>query len=163
MTETEILEHIESGQLFGAVEVDLHVPPHLKEHFQEMPPIFKNITVTVDDIGDYMRDFLKQANRTFKDTKYLIGSMFASKILLITPLLKWYMAHGLVVTKIHQIIEFSPKKAFENFANEVSDDRRAGDKDPDYQAIADTSKLIGKFFIWKLQCLLEFSFQCGIF
>ena len=104
MTQNEVLEHIKSGRIFGAVEVDLHVPEHLKPHFQEMPPIFKNVNVTKADIGDYMQDYLKRKERTFKDTRYLIGSMFATKILLITPLLKWYMSHGLIVTKIYQVV-----------------------------------------------------------
>ena len=146
MTQQEVLGYIENGDLFGVVEVDINVPVHLKEYFQEMPPVFKNINITEADIGDYMREFLKENKRTFKDTRYLIGSMFASKILLITPLLKWYLSHGLIVTKVYQVIEFSPKRAFQLFAANVSDDRRSGDRDPAYQAIADTSKLIGKHF-----------------
>ena len=103
MTENEVMEHIKNGRLFGTVEVDLYVPDHLKPHFQEMPPIFKNVNITSNDIGDFMRGYLKQTKRTFKDTRYLIGTMFASRILLITPLLRWYMSHGLLVTKIHQV------------------------------------------------------------
>ena len=102
MTEQEVLNNIRNDLIFGAVEVDLHVPNELKELFQEMPPIFKNVSVTSDDIGDFMRDYLKQSNKVFKETKYLIGSMFANKILLITPLLKWYMNKDLVVTRVHQ-------------------------------------------------------------
>ena len=49
------------------------------------------------------------------------------------------------IMKTNQVIEFSPKRAFERFANNVSDDRRVGDTDPDYQAIGDTSKLLGTF------------------
>ena len=143
MTQQEVLEYIKNEDLFGVVEVDIHVPEDLKEHFQEMPPVFKNIKITETDIGDHMRDFLKENKRTFKDTKYLIGSMFASKILLITPLLRWYISHGLIITRVYQVIEFSPKKAFQSFEKSVSDDRRAGDRDPAYKAIADTSKLIG--------------------
>ena len=155
MSQKDVLEHIINGKIFGAVEVDIHVPDHLKDHYQEMPPIFKNIKITENDIGDYMKDFLKQKNSSFKDTRYLIGSMFASKILLITPLLRWYLAHGLVVTKIYQVIEFRPIRCFERFANNVSDDRRAGDRDTNFKAIADTSKLIGKSI--KLQIALKLS------
>ena len=73
-----------------------------------------------------MREFLKESGQRFPNTRYLIGSMFGKKILLITPLLKWYLENGLVVTKVYQLIQFQPKKCFERFANQVSDDRRAG-------------------------------------
>ena len=50
---------------------------------------------------------------------------------------------GLEITKVYQIIEFDPKKCFECFANNVSDDRRGGDRNPAFKAVAETSKLIG--------------------
>jgi hypothetical protein len=39
------------------LEVDLHVPDHLKPTFAEMSPIFKNVEVSRDDIGDHMRQY----------------------------------------------------------------------------------------------------------
>ena len=81
-----------------------------------------------------------------KPTRYLIGSMWAEKILMITPLLTWYIKHGLEVTKIHQIIEFAPKSCFKAFADRVSNDRRNGDSDPALKVVAETSKLIGGYF-----------------
>ena len=126
LTETDIISMIKKGSLFGAVEVDIHVPDHLKAKFSEMTPIFKNVEVSVENIGTFMNSYLEESGKTFSPTKYLIGSMFGQKILLITPLLLWYLEHGLEVTKIHQIIQFRPIKCFEKFANQVSDDRRAG-------------------------------------
>ena len=143
MSKREILDHISKDEIFGAVEVDISVPDSLKDHFQEMPPVFKNTTISGDDIGDYMRDYLAHNNRTFKDTRYLIGSMFGVKILLITPLLKWYLEHGLIVTKVYQVIEFSPRRCFGEFVTNISNDRRSGDRDPDFKPIAESSKLAG--------------------
>ena len=126
LSEGEIIGLIKDGTIFGAVEVDIHVPENLKEHFAEMTPIFKNATVTKDDIGAYMKQYMEEAGVKFSDTRYLIGSMFGEKILLIAPLLRWYLEHGLVVTKVHQLIQFSPRRCFKPFADQVSNDRRAG-------------------------------------
>lgn len=147
MSEKEILSAIIKDQLFGVAEVDIHVPDNLKAHFQEMTPVFKNTVVKEADIGEFMQQYLKETGQKFNDRRYLIGSMFGLKILLITPLIKWYIAHGLVVTKIHQVIEFCPKRCFRKFADQVSDDRRGGDTDSSFKARAETSKLIGKFII----------------
>ncbi|XP_063687079.1 uncharacterized protein LOC134820563 [Bolinopsis microptera] len=146
MTKDRILEEILNGHLFGAVQCDLRVPDHLKAHYAEMPPIFKNTTVTADDIGEHMTEFLRSTGKSFKPTRYLIGSMFAEKILIITPLLIWYVQHGLEVTDIHQVIEFAPSRCFKSFADNVSEDRRAGDQDPALRVVAETSKLIGNSF-----------------
>ena len=131
---------------YTITQVDIRVPDELKPYFQEMTPIFKNTTVKKTDIGDFMTKFLDDSGRSFNDTRYLIGSMFAEKILIITPLLVWYLEHGLEVTRVYQLIEFNPARCFKDFADSVSDDRRAGDEDPNLKTIADTSKLIGNSF-----------------
>ena len=48
------------------------------------------------------------------------------------------------VTKVHQVVEFTPKECFKSFQNDVSEARRAGDVDKSKAIIADTMKLIGK-------------------
>ena len=122
------------------------MPDNLKPYFQEMTPIFKNTIVKRADIGCFMDDFLKNSGKSFVDTRYLIGSMFAEKVLIITPLLLWYLEHGLIVTRIYQLVEFNPIRCFKDFADNVSNDRRAGDQDPNLKTIADSSKLIGNSF-----------------
>ena len=143
MTQQEIIEHIQAGNIFGAVEVDIHVPDELKYFFSEMCPIFKNVTVKLDDIGEHMQDYISKSSQSFTERRYLIGSMFATKQLFITSLLQYYLKLGLKITKVHQVVEFSPKECFVEFANNVSDDRRAGDSNPELKVIGETSKLIG--------------------
>ena len=69
--------------------------------------------------------------------------MKARQILLATPLLKWYLNHGLEVTKIYQVIEYKPQRCFYQFVQDVSDARRQGDSDPCKFILADTRKLEG--------------------
>ena len=74
----------------------------------------------------------------------LISSYHADRILLISPLLKYYLNLGLEVTKVHFVVEFPDHKpCFQEFANRVSDARRQGDKDPNSDIIANTFKLVG--------------------
>ena len=101
MSEKDILSSIINGKIFGCAEVDINVPVHLKSYFEELTPIFKHGTVKFEDIGDHMQDYLKNHKVTFKQRNYLIGSMFATKILIITPLLCWYIEHGIVVSNIY--------------------------------------------------------------
>ena len=41
MDETLVLDLIKSNKIFGAVEVNIHVPENLKNYFEELTPIFK--------------------------------------------------------------------------------------------------------------------------
>ena len=72
----------------------------------------------------------------------LIGSYFGEKILLASPLIKWYLENGLEVTHIYQVLEYTPVPCFQPFGEAVSDARRAGDVDPNKAIIADTMKLV---------------------
>jgi hypothetical protein len=117
-------------KLFGALEVDLHVPDNLKFKFAEMPPIFKNVEVSRDDIGDHIRQYAVDHDIMSQPRKNLVGSMFGEKIMVISPLLKWYVEHGLKVTQIHQVVEYTPATCFQKFGEQVSEARRARDADP---------------------------------
>ena len=142
MTEDQILTAVMDDQLFGALEVDIKVPDHLNPTFAEMPPIFKNIEVTRDDIGDHMKTYAEERNVMNQPRKCLIGSMFGEKIMVISPLLKWYVEHGLKVTQIHQVVEYTPAACFQKFGDNISDARRTGDADPE-KTVAETRKLDG--------------------
>ena len=60
MTEQQILAAVIDGTLFGMEECDIHVPEHLQDHFAEMQPVFKNVTVTRDDICPFMRQYAEE-------------------------------------------------------------------------------------------------------
>jgi hypothetical protein len=69
--------------------------------------------------------------------------MKGEKILLYTPLLKWYLEHGLEITKFYKAITYTPKQCFKGIADDISNTRRAGDVDESMAIIAETMKLIG--------------------
>ena len=145
MSPEQILSEVRNERLFGCVEVDIRVPDHLKEKFSEMCPIFKNTEISRDDIGDFMKVYAEEHNIMTQPWRSLIGSMKGDKILLATPLLKWYLEHGLEATKVYQVVEFTPEPCFKPFGDAVSDARRAGDADPRKAIIADTMKLVSSY------------------
>ena len=73
----------------------------------------------------------------------LIGSYFGKKVFLITPLVKWYLEHGLKVTHVYEFVQYFPQTCFKNFGDKVSEARRSGDTDPDKAILAASFKLFG--------------------
>ena len=150
VTENTVLEGVVNGGLFGMVEVDIRVPEQWTGHFRhptlspydyfrEMSPLFCSTDIAFDDIGAHIREY----QLSDQPRRLLVGGMKARQILLATPLLQWYLNHGLVVTKIYQVVEFQQQRCFREFVKAVSDARRQGDIDPDTTIIADTMKVIG--------------------
>ena len=85
----------------GLLNVTLKSRIILKNIFFEMTPIFKNVDVCLDDVGEFMQEYAKQHNIKDVPRRLLIGSYFGKKIGLSTPLLKWYLEHGLLITRIY--------------------------------------------------------------
>ena len=148
MTEQQIITAMMNDTFFGLIECDISVPDHLKDYFSEMSPIFKNIDIKLENISEHMQEFAKSSGHLKQPQRMLIGSLKGEKILLLTPLAKWYVNHGLKITKIHQIVQYKPIKCFEKFGTSVSDARREGDVDSSKALLAEISKLVGKFFFY---------------
>ena len=127
--ESTILNAVLNDNFFGLLEVDIHVPDHLHSYFEEMPPLFCNTEVKFEDMGTFMQKYVRDHGLSDKPRRLLFSGMRADKIMLSSPYLKWLMQKGLKVTKLHQVVEYSPKRCFTHFVQEVSDARRAGDAD----------------------------------
>ena len=58
-----------------------------------------------------MKDYLAKSGRAaMPDQKKLLGFLKAKKVLLYTPLLKWYFEHGFEITAVHRTIDYIPRK-----------------------------------------------------
>ena len=98
MTRHHILAAVVDGKLFGMVECVVCVSHELQVHFAEMQPIFKNTTVTRNDIGPFMRDYTEEHDIMSSPRHLLVCSYRGDNTLLSTPLLQWYCMYLLWVT-----------------------------------------------------------------
>ena len=57
----------------------------------------------------------KTGRKTVKGTKKLLGVMKAKKLLLYTPLIKYYLQLGLKLTVVRELVEYKPAKSFSWF------------------------------------------------
>ena len=144
LNEEQLINMIKRGVLFGFVECDIKVPDHLRSHFEEMTPVFKNTEVQLEDIGEFMEKFAHGHKISQAPRRLLIGSCFGEKICRATPLVKWYLEHGLIITRIYKVVEYTPVAAFKDFTVEVANACLQGDSDQRYALIAELMKLIGR-------------------
>ena len=133
-----------SKRWFGFAEVDIEVPRDLWEVFEEFPPIFINQSVGEKGIPQHMKDYPAKSGRTATpNQKKLLGVFKAKKVLLYTPLLKWYIEHGVEITAVYRTIDYVPRKIFHWFVQEVANMRRKGDAEVEKALLAEIYKLLG--------------------
>ena len=88
LSSEKLLNEICNDNYFGAAVCDVSVPEHLKPFFVEMLPVFKNVNVTIDDVGDYMKNVCQNLGEFKTPRRSLIGSYFGKQIMVASPLIK---------------------------------------------------------------------------
>ena len=147
----EIIQNVLNDKLFGFFEVDIEVPEQKRKRFSEFCPLSVISEVPEEQIPRHMKDYkINTGRKMIKNNKKLLGVMKTEKILLYSPLLKWYLNHGLQVTKIHRYISYTSGRPFKWFPEEVSSARRAADQDKNKRQLGDTAKLKGNSFYGKM-------------
>ena len=139
-----------NDSLFGFAQVDIEVPEELKDRFSEMAPRFL-LWIKITEVPKYMEKYREETGRKEnKNARKLLGVMKAEKILLYTPLLKWYIEHGLKVTAYHKLLKYKAGRPFDWFPEEVAQARREADKNKDKKIVGETAKLKGNSFYGKM-------------
>ena len=135
MSQGDLLTLVETGKFFGAVEVDIEVPPDLKEKFSEFAPMTNEV------IGEHMYNYVEEQHLSLKPRKQLVAGLKARQILLATPLLQWYLSKGLKVSRVYQALEWNSQPCLQKFFESVAQDRRQASGDPTKEAHAAKQKL----------------------
>ena len=140
------MQGIIDGRLFGYVQCDIEVPEHLRDYFSNFPPIFKNIAVSRDDIGNLMKQYAEKEIIMIQPRRMLISSFILTNGTIITLLLLFYLQLGLVCKKIHRFVQYTPRMCFDSFVQSAVDARRQRDENPDSSVVAETMKLLANIF-----------------
>ena len=138
----QLLEEIKKGKVFGYVQCDFEVPAKLRPKFVNFPPIFKNTLVSKCDIGELMKNYAEEERLLSQPRKMLISSFTLQNGKLIIPLQLFYLQLGLFCTKIHRLVEYTPKKCFNSFVQSAVDAGRQGHENPNSSVVAETMKLL---------------------
>ena len=119
------------GKALGFAQIDIGVTEEIYGKFSEMAPLFVVQEISDCNVSKEMNICKDTTGRkTIKGTKKLLGVMKVKRIVLYTPLIKWYLKHGLRITAVYQLVEYEPGEPFPWFPEEVENARPEADKDP---------------------------------
>ena len=109
----EILNTPDDSDIGYFLEVDLKYPDNIKEKTKHFPFCPENKKIDPDKYNDYMRK-IKPKNYT-KSKKLICDWTDKKKYLIHYRMLKFYVRHGMIVVKIHEIISFKQSKWLERY------------------------------------------------
>ena len=108
----EILKTPDDSDIGYFVEVDLRYPDDIKEKTKKFPFAPENKVIPIDEYNDYMN---KMKPKNYPNAKKLICDWSDKKNHFQYRMLKFYVRHGMVVEKIHDIISFNQNKWLEKY------------------------------------------------
>lgn len=128
MTSLEIskfdVTKVPSNSSIGYIIVcDIEYPVNLHDNHNDLPLAAEHITVTYDDLSPYQRKLLEKndCKQSYKAQK-LVPNFYKKKNYVVHFMnLKFYLEHGMILTKIHKIISFYQQpwlKPYIEFNNE---------------------------------------------
>ena len=92
------------------LEVDLEVPEELHDKFNSYPLAPEHITVDEQDLSPESRALLENLNLKHASTRKLVPNLKnKEKYVLHYRNLKLYKQQGLIITKVHRVLEFAQK------------------------------------------------------
>ncbi len=115
VTLEDILNCPDDGDIGFFVEVDLKYPDNIKEKTKNFPFAPMNKKINPDKFSDYMKEIKPD---TYIQTKKLICDWSDKKNYLIHyRMLKFYIRHGMIIDKVHNIISFKQSRWLEKYIN----------------------------------------------
>ena len=151
----QLTQRLKDKTWFGFAEVNIEIPEALWPTFEEMCPFFYSKKVPVEAVPQHMLGYLERTGRKRGDGKKLVGALSAEKLLLYTPLLRWYVEHGAEIKAVYRTIDYQATKIFTWFVEQVTEARRTGDVEKSKALLAEVFKLLGNSGYGKLFEALE--------
>ena len=109
----EILNTPDDNEIGYFLEVDLKYPDNIKEKTKNFPFCPENKKIDPDKYKEYLNK-IKPKNYT-KSKKLIFDWTDKKKYLIHYRMLKFYVRHGMIVEKIHEIISFKQSKWLEKY------------------------------------------------
>ena len=109
----DILNTPDDSNIGYLIEVDLTYPDNIKEKTKNFPFAPMNKKINPDNFNDYMKEIKPDA---YIQTSKLICDWSDKKNYLIHyRMLKFYIRHGMIIDKVHDIISFKQSKWLEKY------------------------------------------------
>jgi len=108
------------------VECDLEYPKHLHRSHANFPLAAEMLEVNFKHLSPYAKEavFRTEGKRNYKDIKLMSTFHKREKYICHIKCLSLYLSLGLILTKVHRIMEFTQARIFAPYIEKTTDARQ---------------------------------------
>ena len=142
-SESDLLNAIANGKVFGLLVCDITCPPEIIEKFHNFPPFVNRRTITEDMLTSFMREQIRseRGNKLFKQ-ETLIQCYNVKDYLLLSAVAKQYLEWGIRISNIKWFMQYERSPILRPFADSVTTMRIDAEKMSD-STKSTTAKIFG--------------------
>ena len=144
-TESSLLQAIKDESVFGFVLCSVRTPDHVIKRFTDasflFPPVITRTVITEDLVSPFMQQRMTEQERKLSNRETLIQTYNADEVLLMTPLVKFYLDNEMEISNITEFIQYIPGRGLAPFVEKVVSMRVAATNEKD-----DAKQLTAKLF-----------------
>ena len=122
--EKELLSAIQNDNIYGFAVCDVTTPSSVYEKIKHInfPPVIRRAIIDEELLSPYMKQRCQE--RGYKlPQKTLIQSYNGTQLLLMTPMIQFYLSLGLVISNISKFVQYRPAIAFDKFVKKITNGR----------------------------------------
>ena len=123
-TSSQILNGVRNGSLFGYLVCDVSTPDDVfkKISWLNFPPVIQRMEVDTSHLSDYMKE--RVAAENIKMPRSTVVQTYNGKqLLLFSPVIRFYLKLGLVITNITKFVQYEPHVVLKDFVDKITDGR----------------------------------------
>ena len=144
-TESTLLNAIKDGSVFGFITCSVRTPDHVIQKFKDdsflFPPVITKTVLTEDLLSPFMKARMAEQEAKL-GSKSLIQTYNGDDLLLMTPIIQFYLENEMEVFNIKDFIQYIPGRGLAPFVEKVVSMRIAAtDENDDAKQL--TAKLFG--------------------
>lgn len=123
LSEEEIFSRVQDGTMEGYLLVSAVVPLDLREYFSDVPPLFKKIEISREDLSAEMREYCERHQLLEHPTEQLVSGYHMEDMLYYSSYIQFLMDLGVKFYNLKKFYQFRTASIFKDYLEKMSEER----------------------------------------
>lgn len=120
MTERELLDKIQEGKIDGFLLASAVVPTELRDYFADLPPLFKRVEISREDLSAKMRDYCESHDLLKHPTPQLVTGYHMTDLLYYSHYVRFLLEHGVHFFNVKRFYQYRTAPILRGFLTNIA-------------------------------------------
>lgn len=129
MTEQELLDRIQNGEMDGYLLASAVVPTHLRDFFSDLPPLFKRVEISRSDLSPIMLKYCEKHDLLKSPSKQLVTGFHMENAMYYSHYVRYLLDHGVHFFNVRRMYQYRTSPILRSFLMDAANQRMKAQAD----------------------------------